>query len=215
MPSDQPSNARTATLLLLLQLGSRLVTFTLNQALLSFTTPAAFGTATIQLEPLLNTVLFLSREGIRSALARSAPSSPKSGNTNAVRRTSLIPLALGVPLAICGYALYHYSTSDAVRQQPGYVPTVLLYAFATCIELASEPFFNQAQMAMNVKLRVSIEGTAVITRAIVTLLVVLYGRDSAALLAFGAGQLAYATTLLVRYAWHYRTSIPQATPQER
>lgn len=215
MPPSSPSNARTASLLLLLQLGSRLITFTLNQALLSFTTPAAFGTATIQLEPLLNTVLFLSREGIRSALVRSTSSSSNGKSASGVRKTSLIPLAVGIPLSICGYALYDYSVSDAVRQQSGYSVSVMLYALATCIELASEPFFNQAQMAMDVKLRVSIEGSAVIVRAIVTLLVVLYGRDQAALLAFGAGQLAYATTLLARYAWHYRASELSAATQER
>ena len=189
----------TASLLLLLQLGSRLVTFSLNQALLAYTTPAAFGTATVQLEPLLNTVLFLCREGIRAALSRSSP-----GSKTAIYKTSLIPLALGLPLAIAAFSLYGNSVSNEVLSQPYFRAAASLYGLATILELCSEPYFNRAQVHLDVKLRVSIEGSAVIARAVVTLLVVLYGRERTALLAFGLGQLAYASTLLVRYAWHFR-----------
>lgn len=198
------SNARTASLLVLLQLGSRLVTFTLNQALLSYTTPAAFGTAAVQLEPLLNTVLFLCREGIRGAIARQSKDTISSSE---VKKLSLLPLALGLPLALAGFSLYARNTSVAVYQQDFFVPSVFLYALSAITELASEPHFNRAQLDLDVKLRVSIEGTAVIARAITTLLFVLYGRERYALLAFGAGQLAYALTLCIRYSWHYRGTV--------
>lgn len=192
----------TATLLLLLQLGSRIVTFSLNQALLGFTTPAAFGTATIHLEPLLNTVLFLSREGIRSALIRTSSASSRN-----VLKISLIPLALGVPLSAAGFAFYRSKVSQSVYEQPFFPTSVALYALATCLELASEPLFIRAQIANNVKLRVSIEGTAVVARAIVTLAVILYGRDRLALVAFGAGQVTYAAFLLLRYLWFFRNDV--------
>lgn len=196
------ANARTASLLVLLQLGSRLVTFTLNQALLSYTTPAAFGTATVQLEPLLNTVLFLCREGIRGALARQSRSNLSSTE---VTKLSLLPVALGLPLSLAGFCIYARNTSPAVYQQDFFTVSVLLYGLSTVIELASEPYFNRAQLELDVKLRVSIEGSAVIARALTTLLFVLYGRDQVALLAFGAGQLAYAVVLFIRYSWHYRS----------
>ena len=204
-PGMSANAGSTASLLLLLQLGSRLITFTLNQALLSFTTPAAFGTATIQLEPLLNTVLFLCREGIRATLARS---SSARVSRKAVYRTSLLPLAFGIPLACAAFALYARSTAHAVAAQPHFRSSVLLYALATLVELASEPYFNRAQMAADVRLRVGIEGSAVIVRAVTTLLVILYGRDKLALLAFAIGQAAYSATLLIRYAWHYRHAQP-------
>lgn len=197
------SNASTASLLVLLQLGSRLVTFTLNQALLAYTTPAAFGTATVQLEPLLNTVLFLCREGIRGALARQ---SKHDVSSKQVTKLSLIPLALGVPVTLAGFSIYARSTSPSVYTQDYFATSVILYALATVTELASEPYFNHAQLEMNVKLRVSIEGSAVIVRAITTLLVVLHGREQMALLAFAAGQLSYAVTIMARYAWHYRNA---------
>lgn len=205
------SNASTASLLVLLQLGSRLVTFTLNQALLAYTTPAAFGTATVQLEPLLNTVLFLCREGIRGALVRQ---SKQDVSSKQVTKLSLIPVALGVPVTLAGFWLYARNTSPSVYTQDFFAASVLLYALATVVELASEPYFNFAQLEMNVRLRVQIEGSAVIVRAATTLLLVLYGREHMALLAFAAGQLSYASTILVRYAWHYRSiKVANATKQ--
>jgi oligosaccharide translocation protein RFT1 len=173
----------------------------LNQALLSYTTPAAFGTATIQLEPLLNTVLFLCREGIRGALARQ---SKHNVSSRTLTRLSLLPLGLGLPVSLAGFYLYLRNTSPAVYNQAFFGTSVTLYALATLVELASEPFFNRAQLEMDIRLRVSIEGSAVIARAVATLLFVVYGKERMALLAFGAGQLVYAAILLVRYSWHYR-----------
>lgn len=197
---------RTASLLVLLQLGSRIVTFSLNQALLAYTTPSAFGTATIQLEPLLNTVLFLCREGIRSALARS-PSSSTSSAAASPSSISLIPLGLGLPLALAAFWLYAHSVGSDVASQPFFTHACAAYAAATVLELAAEPYFNRAQVDGRVKLRVGIEGVAVVARAVVTLLVVLHGRERTALLAFGLGQLTYAAALLLQYAWHYRGSL--------
>lgn len=70
--ADGASALSTGLALIGLQLLSRLLTFSLNQALVRLTTPEALGLATIQFEVLLNTILFLSREGIRGALVRRA-----------------------------------------------------------------------------------------------------------------------------------------------
>lgn len=59
---------RTTASLLLLQLFSRLFSFGLNQFLLRSTSPAALGVATMSLEVLRDTSLFLLREGVRSAV---------------------------------------------------------------------------------------------------------------------------------------------------
>src|SRR5579871_5739926 len=64
------TSARGASYLILLQLFTRVLTFTFNQLVLRHTTPAIFGFATIQLELLSNTILFVSREGFRIALQR-------------------------------------------------------------------------------------------------------------------------------------------------
>ena len=64
------SIGKGASYLVGLQLFTRLLTFALNQALLRFLSPSVLGLASIQLELLSSTVLFLSREAIRCALLR-------------------------------------------------------------------------------------------------------------------------------------------------
>src|SRR5581483_10477027 len=64
------SSVAGASSLVMLQLISRLATFVLHQIVLRYTDPATFGIASVQLELLLATILFLSREGFRCALLR-------------------------------------------------------------------------------------------------------------------------------------------------
>lgn len=54
--------------LVVLQVVSRLFSFSLNQVLLRSTTPQALGVATMGFEVLRDTSLFLTREGLRGAL---------------------------------------------------------------------------------------------------------------------------------------------------
>ncbi|PVF94844.1 Rft-1-domain-containing protein [Serendipita vermifera] len=79
--NDKPTASRFlvgASSLVLLQILTRVVTFLLNQALVRLSTPQVFGTASIQFELLLSTILFISREGVRLALLRSPGSEEKS-----------------------------------------------------------------------------------------------------------------------------------------
>ncbi|KAG5460026.1 MAG: Rft protein-domain-containing protein, partial [Olpidium bornovanus] len=66
------SSVTGASYLVSLQLFTRMTTFALNQLLLRYVTPTTLGIASVQLELLLNTILFLSREGFRCALLRGA-----------------------------------------------------------------------------------------------------------------------------------------------
>lgn len=50
----------------------RVITFSLNQSMIAWTSPEILGIAAISLELLLSTLLFLSREGIRLACLREA-----------------------------------------------------------------------------------------------------------------------------------------------
>lgn len=59
---------KTTLSLIFLQLFSRLFSFSLNQVLLRSTTPQALGVATMGLEVVRDTTLFLVREGIRGAV---------------------------------------------------------------------------------------------------------------------------------------------------
>lgn len=79
-PASSPPSAKFlsgVSALVLLQAASRVVTFVLNQALVRLASPAIFGTAAIQFELLLSSILFLCREGVRLALLRTPGPSPQ------------------------------------------------------------------------------------------------------------------------------------------
>jgi oligosaccharide translocation protein RFT1 len=199
------SIASGAVLLVVLQLSTRLVTFALNQALLRWTTPAAFGTASIQLEFLLNTVLFLSREGMRGAVLREKL--PQDAQKlRSLHNSTWLPLLAGLPISFCITALYLWTAQSSTSSQPHFYAAVFLYIFSALLELASEPFFLDAQLRMDFKLRVSIEGSAVIVKSLLTLGSVVL-RSQLGLLAFAIGQLGYSLTILVHYLVHQSSSI--------
>lgn len=56
--------------IMMFNIAQRMITFVLNQSMIAFTTPDVLGMAAIQLELVLSTLLFLSREGIRLACLR-------------------------------------------------------------------------------------------------------------------------------------------------
>jgi oligosaccharide translocation protein RFT1 len=65
----------------------RMVTFTANQGMLRLAGPEVFGVAAIQLELLLSTLLFLSREGLRLAVVKMPPGTTPAESRRAARGT--------------------------------------------------------------------------------------------------------------------------------
>jgi oligosaccharide translocation protein RFT1 len=68
---DSASATRGARWILFFNIFQKLLTFGMNQVIVRHSSPEVFGIAAVQLELLLSTLLFLSREGIRLALLRS------------------------------------------------------------------------------------------------------------------------------------------------
>jgi oligosaccharide translocation protein RFT1 len=146
---EELSNAAlsSASSLMGLQVFSRIVTFVLNQALVRLATPQQYGTVSIQLEPVLITILFLSREGFRNALLRADEGTVDEGKTNRndterslrVSNLALLPIYLGIPIALATVSAYYASASAAVKEQPYFSVVVILYAVAALVDLASEP----------------------------------------------------------------------------
>ena len=154
---DKLSNAAlsSASSLMGLQVFSRFVTFVLNQALVRLATPQTYGTVSIQLEPVLSTILFLSREGFRNALLRAdgdvvdgaegaggkGKGKGKEPQERSVRLSNiaLLPIYLGVPITLATISAYYTFASAAVKAQPYFTPVVILYALAALIDLSSEP----------------------------------------------------------------------------
>ncbi|KAI5830939.1 Rft-1-domain-containing protein [Schizophyllum commune Tattone D] len=216
--AKSPSPLSTTSHLVFLQLFTRLLTFAMNRTLLRLASTAAYGTASIQFELLISTILFLAREGVRGALLRSntvSATTSKEKTTSDLAlpsRPSLLsylPLAWGIPLAVGTAAFYGLSwAGPETRAQPFFQEAVAIYAVAALIELAAEPMHNATMVSLRTQVRVRAEGLAIACKTMATLAVLLYGErvtgdGQLALLAFAAGQLTYASTLVGVYAAHY------------
>ncbi|KAI4797014.1 oligosaccharide translocation protein RFT1 [Aureobasidium sp. EXF-8845] len=186
------ASAKGASFLILLQIGSRALTFALNQILLRFLSPELLG-VNVQLELYCISVLYFARESLRVALQR------RADGTQAVINMSYLAVAAGVPLS---YALAELYLQTEVPKVPYLVQSLRVYGVAAMVELFAEPSFVAAQQKMLYKVRASAEAAATIMKTFATVgLVVWASRQEKDLgvLPFAVGQLAYAASLLVVY----------------
>ncbi|CAO1626003.1 unnamed protein product [Jaminaea pallidilutea] len=198
-----------ALLLIGLQMGTRLFTFVLNQALVRLSDPSVYGAAHIHLELLLGIVLFLSREGIRAAsLRQQSPSSTAakaSRSTGSDDNLALIPIPVGVALAAIALPLFTRSSPE-LTDRPYFAEVMRLYLVSALLELLSEPIYLHAlspQGGRNIALRVKAEGMAAIAKGAVTLAAIATLQRDQALLAFGLGQFAYGAVILITFVGSY------------
>jgi oligosaccharide translocation protein RFT1 len=206
-PTTASPNVLAASIssLVFLQVSSRAFTFILNQALVRLATPQTFGTATVQFELLLSTTLFLSREGVRTALLRQQKTTPSSSSTsspNLVHNISLLPAYVGVPIAVALAVLYSATSAAVVRTQSHFHLSVSVYALAAAIELAAEPLYIRAQNELRMDVRVRAEGAAVFLKTLVTFFGLAFASSEWALVAFAAGQGAYALATFAVF-WNF------------
>ncbi|KAI0312414.1 Rft-1-domain-containing protein [Amylostereum chailletii] len=201
-PTLLSASLASASSLVLLQFVSRIFTFALNQALVRLASPQTFGTAAIQFELLLSTILFLSREGVRNALLRGS-SSKAATSKQLVSNIALIPVALGIPAAFLIALVYVSTSSVSTRSQPYFHLSVVIYAIAASVELLSEPLYIHAQNELRFDIRVRAEGVSVFSKTVVTFVVLVAGPPEWALLSFAAGQAAYSLATLATFARIY------------
>ncbi|KAI1495972.1 Rft-1-domain-containing protein [Biscogniauxia marginata] len=215
--SQTGSAVRGASLLIILQIASRAVTFVANQLLLRFLTAQLLGVST-QLEVYYLSVLFFARESLRVAIQRQgSPSLSPSKRSDddgltamAIARDSqsVVNLAyLSVLLGLgasggLGWAYLRYV--DAATAATPYLDTALyVYGVAALVELLSEPAFVILQYRLRFGPRAVAESVATFSRCLVTFGAANWAwRQSLDLgvLPFALGQLAYGTGLLGIYA---------------
>ena len=218
-------SAQGATFLILLQIGSRALTFVVNQVLLRYLSPELLGIST-QLELYTISVLYFARESIRVALQRQrsdageADSDPTPGQqgekpsgrvaksyaqsreAQEVVNLSYIAIALGVPLAYWLAQLYLRSAEPSVLAAPYFHESLNIYAFATFIELLAEPCFAVASQKMLYGTRASAEASATFTRCILTCFAAIWASRNShdiGVLPFAIGQISYASVLCLIY----------------
>ncbi|OWZ59076.1 oligosaccharidyl-lipid flippase [Cryptococcus neoformans c45] len=193
----------TARSLVLLQLLSRILTFTLNQSLLRLASPSVFGTAAIQFDLVCSSILFLSREGIRNALLRKSDVNnevePKSRAQ--IHALSIAPLQLGMVVSPLITGLYLWSSSQSTTSQQGFHLSLILYVASALIELSIEPCYIQVHRSSppKINIRVQAEGGMAIVKAIITVASLVGLGEGRALISFALGQVAGAIWLAVLY----------------
>jgi oligosaccharide translocation protein RFT1 len=210
MPKNADSSLLSTSLvsvssLVLLQLVSRIFTFVLNQLLVRLVSPQVFGTAAIQFELLLSTILFLSREGTRNALLRSGNAAPAVATLHA--NIALLPVLFGIPITLFSTFIYLYASSSTTASQPHFMLSVLIYAVAAFCELLSEPLYIRAQNELRFDVRVRIEGGAVFAKSVMAFIILVTLSSEWALVAFAAGQAAYGVSTLLGYLFTYAGSV--------
>lgn len=189
-----------ASLLIILQLTSRLLTFVANQLLLRYLTAPLLGLST-QLEVYYLSVLFFARESLRVAIQRqpSSSSASKPSDSQSVINLGYIPVALGLIVsAVLGRAYLAYAPLDT----PYMRESLYLYAVASIIELASEPVFVLLQSRLQFGTRALSEGLATFMRCIVVLTLAVGGdmKDmDLGVVPFALGQVTYGCVLLAVY----------------
>lgn len=218
---------RGASLLILLQVFSRAVTFIANQLLLRFMTASLLGVST-QLEVYYLSVLFFARESLRVAIQRQGPLSsessplpgkdtkPKQGDddkqnaraqeTQAVVNLGYVAIILGLAVAaLLGWMYLGSIPAATLITTPYLVPSVYIYALASVLELLSEPAFVVMQVRLQFGARASAEGVATFGKCAVTLAAAVWASRSGmelGVLPFALGQVAYGSGLLVTYTWY-------------
>ncbi|RYP05882.1 hypothetical protein DL765_009692 [Monosporascus sp. GIB2] len=190
------SAVRGASLLIVLQIASRAVTFVANQLLLRFLTAQLLGVST-QLEVYYLSVLFFARESLRVAIQRQgSPSSTSAatatdassptpdaderkpdGETDAttaardsqsVVNIAHLSLVLGL-VAAAGLGRMYMRYVDAATAGTPYLEASLrIYGVAAILELLSEPAFVVLQHRLRFGPRAAAESTATFLRCVAT-----------------------------------------------
>ena len=218
------NSARGATFLIGLQIGSRALTFIVNQILLRYLSPELLGISS-QLELYAISVLYFARESIRVALQRQggsgerdaegpepgigaaggknpADSRAPSRKAQEVVNLSYVAVLLGPPLAYVFARLYINKAGAAVLATPYIHASLSLYALATTLELLIEPCFVIAQQQMLYGLRATAETSATFTRCVIACGMAIWASTAhreLGVLPFALGQLGYALLLNVVY----------------
>ncbi|CAG8624505.1 4890_t:CDS:2, partial [Scutellospora calospora] len=235
------SSVSGASSLVVLQLVSRLATFILHQIVLRYTDPATFGIASVQLELLLATILFLSREGFRCALLRGGGDSivvdndnvskektvqadSEKGSIQKITNLSYVPIPVGIITTFLACAFYIYYAPEETLSTPYYVTSVVLYGLSAFGELIIEPFYISAMNNLIFKLRISCEGIGVIVRCVITLALTLLGaqgddekyQNTFGILAFAVAQFSFTLVMMTGYIGYfaYKTDIRLLFPRK-
>ena len=145
---------------------------------------AALGKASIQLELLLTTTLFVSREGFRLSLTRKYVDDTDNWN--------VAWLSLPASTIAATAALAWHLAGELASQDEDYRLGGILFALAAWIEGMAEPAVLYCLRLMNVTTRSSAEGAATLCKTFATVMALKRWMPDWPVFAFGVAQLSYA-----------------------
>ncbi|KAL2833218.1 Rft protein-domain-containing protein [Aspergillus cavernicola] len=213
------------TLLIFVQLASRLFIFVSNQMILRSLSPSILGVSA-QLELFLISILYFSRESIRAAIQRQPlqpfSASPVNPDKNAVlsneeeeRRNAqakssqlivnmtYLSIGMGVVTSMAFALFYVHFASKEVSETPFYHASVAVTAIASLIELSSEPSFAVVQQYMLYSKRAAVEIGAAFIKSLVVCGICAWAAwtgHSLGVLPFALGYLSYSLMLFCGYS---------------
>lgn len=195
-----PSMIKGASLLIILQLASRLITFIANQLLLRYLTAPLLGLST-QLEVYYLSVLFFARESLRVAIQRRDSGSQAKEESQAVVNLGYLAIGLGSFVSLGLGWMYLAYANDITLATPYLVESLYLYGFAAMVELLSEPCFVLMQTRLQFGTRAAAESIATFLRCIVVFGSAVWAskHNDIGVLPFALGQITYGVSLLLVY----------------
>ncbi|KAF5587030.1 oligosaccharidyl-lipid flippase [Fusarium pseudocircinatum] len=195
-----PSMIKGASLLIILQLASRLITFIANQLLLRYLTAPLLGLST-QLEVYYLSVLFFARESLRVAIQRRDSGSQAKEESQAVVNLGYLAIGLGSFVSLGLGWMYLAYANEITLATPYLVESLYIYGFAAMVELLSEPCFVLMQTRLQFGTRAAAESIATFLRCIVVFGSAVWAskHNDIGVLPFALGQITYGVSLLLVY----------------
>lgn len=186
--------------MLLTSIAKKIINFGLKQILIRQSTPELMGAADIQLELLLSTLLFLSRESIRGALIRIDASDKKQFQY--LINLSYIPgfILLVVTFIIC-FGFQEYTWSSTIS------PIVIqCYCLGALFEAFGEPFHNAFRNDLNVAPGANADTVAIFLGSLTTVICTSRYFDMG-IYGYGLAQMIHGFADLVVFIY-YASSTP-------
>nr|UWK20161.1 oligosaccharidyl-lipid flippase [Trichoderma cf. fertile] len=212
--TSSPSVIKGASLLIILQVASRLITFIANQLLLRYLTAPLLGLST-QLEVYYLSILFFARESLRVAIQRQGIAGAANSKDDAddaaaaarregqaVVNLGYLAVGLGSIVSVSLGWMYLASAPATTLQTPWLVESLWLYGIAAMVELLSEPCFVLMQTRLQFGTRAAAESIATFLRCIVVFGSAVWASQKSVdigVLPFALGQLSYGVSLLLVY----------------
>ncbi|XP_077984686.1 man(5)GlcNAc(2)-PP-dolichol translocation protein RFT1-like isoform X3 [Glandiceps talaboti] len=193
------SAARSATYNMVLQMVFRVLTFLLNAFILRYISKEMMGVVNVRLTLLYSTTLFIAREAFRRACLSKTDDRKWRQVINLLWCTVLLGLLCGLALAYFWLTVLEIPNPDSI---PNYSIGVITFTVSAILELLAEPLFVVGQALLFVKLRVIVEGIAIMCRCLVTVILVVYFPHWG-IVAFCCSQLAFTFVYVALYYTYF------------